>query len=828
MAVTFDTSRYIRRYAAFRAYTHLTSPWLVLGLVVSTVLATLAWIAVALLSLEVTLVGVALLLTSLSAGLSLIFIFASTYFPYLPQEKQLAVVGKASEDKSINVATVAEFNLLGTLGSYTRPAATTTLSAAVAAVLQTTPARAFLARLQLPTAATLQALQEVVMPSLSWPMFSAGMLNVAHELSAPQVMIEHAIATLLLQRPLQPFLRSHDLETSDIVFVTHWLTSLRLSRAAHKRWWDPANLLRFTGLGLSWTSGFTPFVDQFSHFPRGNLWDQIIVGREQYVDQLLTTLARQRQSNVLLVGQPGVGRLGVVKEMARRVRASTAHPALNGQRVVYIHIGEILAQGTSSAMQLAIVSRVLAELEHAGNVIAVIDGLGSILAEEGEVRLNLTEVLLPFFSSLAVRVVVIISSEEYHLRLKTNEELIHFFEVINMEAISAAAALQVLAFATPLLEKETGLTLPYKTLRAITEGTEAILPHIPFPERAFDILEEVVVVVQAQKAQIIEPQHIDTLISRKVGVPIGEIRATERQHLLSLESLMHQRVVNQQRAVATVARAMIRARAGVRSKERPIGSFLFLGPTGVGKTETAKTLAAAYFGSEDYLLRLDMSEFQTENSIENLLGGSRHNVGRLTSLISDRPFSVLLLDEFEKAHQSIQQLFLQVFDEGRLTDARGQTVSFKHAIIIATSNAGAELIRRAVKAGPLPENFDEQLREHILQQQIFRPELLNRFDGVVTFTPLSPDHLREIAMRMLRKLNKRLDAEHGLTVNVTAELVDYLLEQGYDPEFGARPMARAIQDSIEYAVAQKIIEGTTRPGQKLSLSPAVLRATRIP
>ncbi|MDZ4341801.1 MAG: AAA family ATPase, partial [Candidatus Binatia bacterium] len=297
----------------------------------------------------------------------------------------------------------------------------------------------------------------------------------------------------------------------------------------------------------------------------------------------------------------------------------------------------------------------------------------------------------------------------------------------------------------------------------------------------------------------------------------------EREYLLNLESIMHRRLINQNHAVAAVARAMIRARAGVRNRHRPIGTFLFLGPTGVGKTETAKTLTEAYFGSEDYLTRLDMTEFQSEEAVAELIGSNARPVGRLTEQISDRPFTVLLLDEFEKAHAAVQQLFLQVLDEGWLTDVRGHQVSFRHAIIIATSNAGAQYIHEAVGQGSLPAGFDKQLQEYILEKNIFKPELINRFDGVITFTPLSPDHIGQIARLMLRKLNKQLDSNHGITVAATDELIGYLVAHGYNAQLGARPMNRLIQNTVEYIVAQKILRGHIQPGQQIFLSPEQLQ-----
>lgn len=803
-ALTID--RTSRRVHVYRYYRLLASPFLLalaLTLIIGTVIAIGLWLFSP--SFIVPLVPIALILFGSAQVLLLLFTFATTYLADLPPLNANSTLFNRLSFSLIRIL----------LRRRADPAEL------YAKLLSNSAARQLVQRLSLTTdnlhIATGNFQSAIVRSQLA---DTLGQIVPSSERIYP----EDYVAALLLQPSFTGWLRQHDLQEDDVLFVHRWMRSVRLNRQRQAAWWQADQLLDFSGIGLSWAAGYTPLVDQFSRLPVGNLWDRFSSGREQYTEQLITTLARLRQSNVLLVGQPGVGRLGIVKDMAQRVRAQQAHPALNGQRVVYLHVGELLSFGSTSAGQMAIISNALAEMEHAGNIIAVIDGISSILSDDSQSELDLTEVLLPFFSSLSVRVVVIISSEEYHLRLKTNDEIIHFFEIIQVPSASRAETLQKLALATPVLEREGGAFLPYQTLRQAVDGTSGIMQHIPYPERAFDILEEAIVQAQSKRQTIILPQNIDDLITQKVGVPIGQLRRRESEYLLDLENIMHRRLVNQHHAVSSVARAMIRARAGVRNTERPIGTFLFLGPTGVGKTETAKTLSETYFGSEEYMTRLDMSEYQSKEGLATLIG-SRHNpVGRLTSLITDKPFTVLLLDEFEKAHASIQQLFLQVLDEGRITDVRGHTASFQHTIIIATSNAGAELIRQATRQGSLPPDFDQTLQEYVLSQNIFRPELYNRFDGVITFSPLSTDHIRQIAGLMLKKLNGRLDAQHGITVEITDELLDYLVEIGYDPQFGARPMNRAIQDTVEYVVARMILSGTVQPGQQISLPIKLLQA----
>ncbi len=762
--------------------------------------------------------GSAVVLSNVAAGAALVFVFGATYFPYisfLPAHRR----------EVVNVADYSDFTLLELLGRSARGMRATELPNALATVLASQPAVALYERLAVSMADVMQVIEHQLLPELTWESVAQAAWELKEELTHTHVLPEHLVAALLLMPALKNWRRGHDLQEHDVRFVAWWCTARRLAAREGARWWDPAHLLDFTGIGLSWTAGFTPLVDRLVHFPAGEVWDQITVGREEQVEQLLTTLARQRQSNVLLVGQPGSGRLGVVQEMARRIMRGTAHPALLGQRAVYLHMSEILARGETPAQQLTVLSAVLAEMERAGNVIAVIDGLGSILGDK-DGRVNLSDALLPFFASLKVRVVALLSTEEYHLRVQQNEEISHYFEVVVMPLLSTRQTLAILALATPSIEREHEVYLSYQTLRAIVEDTDGVLPGVPYPERAFDVLEEALVIAAQQHVKKILPTLVHGVVSRKVGMPIGRISASEKQTLVHLEELLHEKVVNQTVAVTAVARAVVRARTGVRTKERPIATFLFLGPTGVGKTETAKALAAAYFGGSEYMIRLDMSEFQTAAGVAQLIGSRQQPVGRLTAAIADRPFTIVLLDEFEKAHRTVQQLFLQVFDEGHLTDARGQEVSFKHAIIIATSNAGAEMIRQAVQSGPLPDDFAEELRDFVLGQDIFRPELLNRFDGVITFTPLTREHIQEIARRMLVSLNKRLDSEHGVTVAVTPELLAFLLERGYHPEFGARPMARAIQDTVEYVVAEKILKGLLTPGQEVVLHAQELQQVR--
>jgi ATP-dependent Clp protease ATP-binding subunit ClpA len=308
------------------------------------------------------------------------------------------------------------------------------------------------------------------------------------------------------------------------------------------------------------------------------------------------------------------------------------------------------------------------------------------------------------------------------------------------------------------------------------------------------------------------------VVSDKTGIPAGPIQDEERDLLMHLEEKLHQQVIGQEAAIKAIARTMRRARAGIQSSEKPIGSFLFLGPTGVGKTETAKALATIFFGSEAAMLRLDMSEYSGQDALIRLLGDGETS-GVLPDMLREHPYAVLLLDEFEKATRSVHDLFLQVLDEGVFTDARGGKVNARNTIVIATSNAGSQLIIKTVQQRQTLAHLEQEIINSIIKDGIFRPELINRFDSTIIFEPLTQVEQGHVARLMLSGLYERIK-ERGFELTISDDLMNLLVEKGYSPEFGARPMQRAMQDLIEEAVARKIISGDAQKGDTIMLTKA--------
>ncbi|MEK6897246.1 MAG: AAA family ATPase, partial [Nanoarchaeota archaeon] len=372
-------------------------------------------------------------------------------------------------------------------------------------------------------------------------------------------------------------------------------------------------------------------------------------------------------------------------------------------------------------------------------------------------------------------------------KIEQNSSFLQFFRKVEVPEVSDQETIRIAQNYALELEQKHKILILYPSIREIVNLTGRYFPSVPFPKKALDALEEVVIYVLSRKEKIVMPHHVAKIISDKTEIPVGKMEFKEKEVLLNLENLIHQRIVNQAEAVKEVSIAMRRARAGIASKKRPMGTFLFLGPTGVGKTETSKALAQIYFGAEDKMIRIDMSEFQQVSDIPRLIGAVSpvEMQGLLTTSVRENPFSLVLLDEIEKAHPNILNLFLQVFDEGYITDGQSRKVLFTNTIIICTSNAAAETIFKEVESGVAMEK--QKLINELFEKRIFKPELINRFDAVVIFHPLTKENLLDIAQLMLGSLKKNLE-EKEIEFEITDHLKEKIAELSYKPEFGAREM----------------------------------------
>jgi ATP-dependent Clp protease ATP-binding subunit ClpC len=408
--------------------------------------------------------------------------------------------------------------------------------------------------------------------------------------------------------------------------------------------------------------------------------------------------------------------------------------------------------------------------------------------------------------------------KEYHELIEKHQEITKYFEVIEMREPSETEAVKILLMELEKHESKR-VIFTYKALKLVVKESEKYNWKIPLPERAIDLAMETLMFWEKKSQEhLIEEQTVADYLTMKTGIQHGEIDADEKKKLLNLEKRLHGQVIGQEEAIKQVSEALRRARSGIRNSQKPVGSFMFLGPTGVGKTETAKALAKMYFGDENKLMRFDMSEFQNPSSVDRLLGSSHLNQpGRLATKIKDNPYSIVLLDEIEKAYPDILDLFLQILDEGFVTDAFGEKINFRNTIIIATSNVGAALIKKMVDEGSAAEEIKKAAVDYAIENNIFRTEFLNRFDGVIFFRPLAGNELKSVVRLQLQKLARRVAKEKNIQLEFDENVILDIIDKGYSPIFGARSLNRYIEDKIESVIAKKIISGDLKKGEKISL-----------
>jgi len=616
-----------------------------------------------------------------------------------------------------------------------------------------------------------------------------------------------------------------------------------------------------------------------------------VVGREREIERVIQILARRTKNNPVLLGEPGVGKTAVAEGLAIRIVNSEVPDLLDGKKVIQLDMG-LLVAGTKYRGEFEErLKKIMDEIRLAGNIILIIDEMHTLIgAGAAEGAIDAANILKPALSRGEIQVIGATTNDEYRKYVEKDPALERRFQPILIEEPSVEDTIEIIKGLRHKYEDHHKLHISDEAIVAATELSYKYITDRFLPDKAIDIIDEACSKVRIQtstlppegkelekelkeiikqKEEAIRNQEFETasnlrddeadlkerirelsdkwhneneankptvtaeqvaeVVSTMTGIPTTKITEDESERLLKLEDTLHQRVIGQEQAVVAISKAIRRARVGLKAPNRPIGSFIFAGPTGVGKTELAKALAEAVFGSEDNMIRIDMSEFMEKHSTAKLIGSPPGYVGyddggHLTETIRKKPYSVILFDEIEKADPDVFNIMLQILDDGRLTDAKGRHVNFKNTIIIMTSNVGASMITTGSKLGFSVGNDEakdkyEHLKDTVSEEmkKAFRPEFLNRIDETIVFSHLSKPEIRQIVDLLFKDLFKRLEAQ-DLQIEVSEEVKDYLAEDGYSEAYGARPLKRLIQKKVEDGLAEEILGGQFKAGKKILLT----------
>ncbi len=616
--------------------------------------------------------------------------------------------------------------------------------------------------------------------------------------------------------PFHDLLQGKLLDETDIKRVCQWSDSFHENPIVNLL--DRDSITRIQGFGASWSYGYTNELDKYqmgqtlTEFPK-------VVGRDKEIDLLEKAITKSIQNSCIVIGEPGVGRHAIVDEFARRLFSGNVPASLAGSRTIFIDLKSVISQDPSPAGERKIVLDLFEEGRQAGNVILVIDDIDKYLETSGE-RLDLNDIFVQTLSDGRLRIIGLTTQQLYDKYISTNSNLLKLFTslIVNPPDIETVYE-EMEESIVPVLEKKDKVEISYSAIKEAIVSADRFVSSVPFPEKSINILDETVTAVKSEHPHMktLGGQDVQQYLSAKTHIPIGVMNQSEKEKLQNLEPILHQRIIGQDEAISSLAKAVRRSFLNISERNKPLGTFLFLGPTGVGKTETAKTLAEAYFGSESRLVRFDMSEYQGEEGLEKLIGSAKTNPhGQLTSALEDNPFAVLLLDEIEKAPPIILNLFLTLIDEGYLTDASGKKISAKQNIIIGTSNAGGLFIQELITHNATPDDLTTKVIDYVQKENIFSPEFLNRFDGVIVFKPLDESQMKAVARKILAGVAKRL-AEKKITVEFSDELVDRIIKEGYNPSFGARSVFRYIQNTVEDDISKKLLSENLAPGSTIKL-----------
>lgn len=613
-----------------------------------------------------------------------------------------------------------------------------------------------------------------------------------------------------------------------------------------------------------------------------------VIGRDKEIERVIQILSRRTKNNPVLIGDPGVGKTAIVEGLAQRIEQNQVPEVLRGKRVVALDMAGMVAGTKYRGEFEERFRRVLDEIRAAGNIILFIDELHTLIgAGAAEGAIDAANILKPALARGEIQTIGATTIDEYRKHIEKDAALERRFQPVMVNEPTVEETIAILKGLRDRYEAHHRVKITDEALEAAAKLSDRYITDRFLPDKAIDLIDEAasrvrlaiytapkevkelearLEEVQKEKEAAVHAQEFEKaaqlrdeerrireelearksswekekgmekstvtaediayIVSSWTGIPVAKLAQEETERLLHLEEILHQRVIGQDEAVRAVARAIRRAKAGLKDPKRPIGSFMFLGPTGVGKTELARALAEALFGDEDAMIRLDMSEYMEKHTVSRLIGAppgyvGYEEAGQLTEAVRRRPYSVVLFDEIEKAHPEVFNILLQVLEDGRLTDAKGRTVDFRNTVIIMTSNVGASTIKRETlgfKASAVKVGADsyEEMKRRIMEElrRTFRPEFLNRVDELIVFHALTVEDIKKIVDLMLKQLNERLK-EHNIQVEVTEEAKDILVKEGFDEAYGARPLRRAIQTLIEDQLSDAMLQGKFGPGDKV-------------
>lgn len=626
-----------------------------------------------------------------------------------------------------------------------------------------------------------------------------------------------------INEKLKNILISAHLSRSEFDKIVVWEINKQIEHTRKQCWWGKDNLFEKRPLTEDWAFGWTFTLNNFSRNLSYRNDGSVALINVKELEILKNSLAEGDGVNVAIVGETGTGRKRLVENLALDLSRRNIPARLIGKKILEFHLDNLIASSSTEEDKLYLLEKAFAEACTAGNIILFIPTIQNYLEtdiKEGQLgRVDISPILTNFLENTNIQIITCGSQQELHALFQDHSNLSKYFKIIQLSEPDPEDCLLLACEKSQRLENKYGKLIAYNAIKKALELSNRYFQEIAMPKRALDFLEEAISYISNKNPEdhIIKEANIEEFASSKVGSPIGSLESSEKEKLLNLEGDMKKQIIGQEEAVKAVSSALRRRRLDLSNPERPTGCFLFLGPTGVGKTHTAEVLAKLYFRGENRIARLDMSEYREEGGITKLLGdASGKTQGYFQKILTDNPFNLVLLDELEKASREVHQLLLQIMEEGIAKTGTGKKLNFRETIIIATSNAEALLIQDLVKKNEKYESMHRLVLDKIQQDGIFSPEILNRFDEIIVFHPLKREELYQIAALTLSDLKKRL-LNKEIIIKYTEEFIQKLAVTGFDPLFGARELRRIVEKQIEDAIAKDLLAGNIVKGKEYVL-----------